>query len=92
MTSINENRCIYFKLSESTTFPNAWEFLRNLNKFLKFQTKEGKRVGPVSNSELKRWLQSGSVICNGEKLDWDEPMDFVIYSFVLFPKNPITLF
>ena len=62
-----------------------------LNKLCHFQTKEGKKVGAVSNSELKRWLQNRAVIVNGEALAWDELMDFPIFSVVLFPKNPVTL-
>jgi hypothetical protein len=70
---------------------NFWEFLRDLNKICHFQTKEGKRVGPVSNSELKRWCQNKALIINGESVAWDEKVDFPIISVVLFPKNRITL-
>lgn len=45
----------------------------------------------ASASELKRWLQQGAVVINGEKVAWDEPMDFPIHSVVIFPKRPITL-
>jgi len=70
----------------------GWGFLRELNKLCHFQTREGKKVGPVSSSELKRWLQQKAVLVNGEPLDWDEEMDFVIHSCVLFPKgNTVTL-
>lgn len=71
---------------------NAWQFLRDLDTVCQFQTREGKRVGKASASELKRWLQNGAMVVNGEKVAWDEPMDFPIISVVLFPKNPITLF
>jgi len=70
---------------------NAWEFLRDLNTVCHFQTREGKRVGAVSNSELKRWCQNKAVIINGETVEWNEPMDFPLISVVLFPKNRITL-
>jgi len=70
---------------------NFWEFLRDLNKVCHFQTREGKRVGPVSNSELKRWCQNKALIINGESVAWDEKVDFPIISVVLFPKNRITL-
>ena len=45
------------------------------------------RNGLASASELKRWLLNGSVWCNGEPVAWDEPMDFLLTSVVLFPKG-----
>ncbi len=69
---------------------NAWQFLIELNKVCYFMSKE--RTGRASNSELKRWLKNRAVIVNGESIKWDEPMDFAIHSFVLFPKNKVTLF
>lgn len=71
---------------------NAWMFLRELHKTCHFQTREGRLCGEASASELKRWLQNGAVVVNGEKVAWDEPMDFPIFSYVLFPKKPVTLF
>ena len=68
----------------------AWEFLRNLHTVCHFQTKE-KGTGTASNAELKRWIQSQSLVINGERVTWDEVMDFPMFSVVLFPKNPITL-
>ena len=70
---------------------NAWQFLRELHEVCQFQTREGKKIGKASASELKRWLQNGAVVANGEKLAWDEEMDFPLFSFVLFPKRPVTL-
>lgn len=70
---------------------NAWNFLRNLNEVCKFQSREGKRVGQASGSEMKRWIQNKAFIINGETVAWDEEIDFPLISVVLFPKNPITL-
>jgi hypothetical protein len=70
---------------------NAYEFLVDLHSVCHFQTKEKTKVGRASKSELKRWLLNKAVIVNGESLEPDEEMDFVMFSFVLFPKNPITL-
>lgn len=69
----------------------AWEFLRNLHSGCCFQTKEGKKVGKASASELKRWIQNNALIINGEPVYWNEEMDFKMHSVVLFPKRPITL-
>ena len=71
---------------------NALMFLKDLHRVCHFQTREGRKTGKASASELKRWLQNGAVVVNGEKVSWDEEMDFPIFSFVLFPKNPVTLF
>ena len=65
----------------------AWQFLRELHKVCHFQTREGKKVGNVSASELKRLIQNKAVHANGEALIWDEPMDFPITSLVMFPNN-----
>ena len=65
--------------------------MRDLHEACHFQTREGKRTGSASASELKRWLQNAAVVVNGEKVAWDEEMDFPIFSFVLFPSNPVTL-
>ena len=70
---------------------NAWGFLRDLHSVCAFQTKEGKRVGRASASELKRWIQNNALMINGETVKWDEEIDFPIISVVLFPKNPVTL-
>ena len=70
---------------------NALEFLIDLHKVCHFHSREGRR-GRASSSELRRWFLNSAVVVNGEKMAWDEKMDFVIFSFVIFPKNPVTLF
>jgi len=70
---------------------NAWAFLRNLHEVCSFQTREGKKTGKASSSELKRWIQNKALLINGETVTPDEKLDFPIFSVVLFPKNPITL-
>jgi hypothetical protein len=69
----------------------AWEFLIDLNEVCSFQTREGKKVGRASNSELKRWLQNKAVIINGNATSWNDELSFPLTSVVLFPKKPITL-
>lgn len=66
---------------------NAWQFLIHLSEVCHFQTKEGKKVGRASNSELRRWVQNKVLLINGESVSWDEPIDFPIFSVVLFPKS-----
>ena len=67
-----------------------WEFLMDLNSVCHFMSRE--RTGKASNSELKRWIKNQALVINGERVKWDEVMDFPITSVVLFPKNPVTLF
>jgi hypothetical protein len=67
---------------------NALEFMwDDLNKVCHFHSIEGDGTKPLSKSELKRWFKNGVIQCNGEKLEWNEEMDFPIISFVLFPNN-----
>jgi hypothetical protein len=69
----------------------GWEFLRNLHEVCHFQTREGKRVGRASSSELKRWVQNRALIINGVPAAWDREVPSPMVSAVLFPKNPVTL-
>lgn len=42
---------------------------------------------PMSNGELKRHMQQGGVLVNGERVAPDEPIDFPVFSLVFFPKS-----
>jgi hypothetical protein len=42
---------------------------------------------PMSNGELKRHMQQGGVLVNGEKVAADESIDFPVFSLVFFPKS-----
>ena len=63
----------------------AWEYLRELNEYCSFMSRE--RTGKATNSELKRWLQNQSVLLNGRRIKWNEQVDFPVYELVLFPKK-----
>ncbi len=41
----------------------------------------------MSNGELKRYMQQGGVLVNGEKIAPDELIDFPVFSLVFFPKS-----
>lgn len=41
----------------------------------------------MSNGELRRHMQQGGVLVNGEKITPDEPIDFPVFSLVFFPKS-----
>lgn len=65
---------------------NSINFVHSFGIF----SREGK-VKPASKSEVGRWIDSGAVLCNGERLG-RETMDFPIFSLVLFPRgNRVTL-
>ena len=69
----------------------AIQFLTNLHEVCSFQTREGKKVGKASTSELRRWIQNKALLINGETVEVNEEIDFPVFSVVLFPKNPVTL-
>jgi hypothetical protein len=41
----------------------------------------------MSNGELKRHMQQGGALVNGERIAPDEPIDFPVFSLVFFPKS-----
>jgi len=50
------------------------------------------RTGKVTNSELKRWCQNQAVSINGQRVKFDQIVEFPINEMFLFPKNRVTLF
>lgn len=71
---------------------SAYEFLLSLHEdFCHFQTREGKKYGAASRSELRRRCDNGAVVINGKKMKSTERIEFPITSMVLFPKHPVTL-
>lgn len=65
---------------------NMLTFLNNLRPSLPMSAE--RPCTPVSNSELRRWMQNGSILINSERPVWDEPVDFPIFSLVFFPSSP----
>jgi hypothetical protein len=63
---------------------HAW--LKDLHSLCRFMSIEvpGK---VASNSELRRWIEQGSLIMNAERVMPDELLDFPLISVVLFPKS-----
>ena len=67
---------------------NALKLLIDIGGNHGWQTKEGAKVGRASNSELRRWINSGVLQINGERItSWDEELNFPIMSIVMWPKN-----
>lgn len=65
---------------------NVLTFLNSLRPSLPM-SKE-KPTTPTSNVEPRCWIQQGAVLINGERVEWNEEIDFPLTSVVLFPKNP----
>lgn len=58
-----------------------------LNKLCNFQSTEGKKSGPTSNSELRRWFAAGCVEINFQNVGANDPYPDFVKSIVMFPKN-----
>ena len=41
----------------------------------------------MSNGELRRHMQQGGIIVNGERVAPEEQIDFPVFSLVFFPKS-----
>ena len=63
----------------------ALKFIASFKIFSREKTKGD--LGPASNSEVKRWIDSQSVLINGETVEWNEEMNFPLISVVVFPKS-----
>lgn len=64
---------------------NVLTYLNSMRPSLPYSAEKSCTL--VSNAELRRWLQNGSVLINHEKFAWDELIDFPIFSLVFFPKS-----
>lgn len=50
-------------------------------------SKEGDRLKPPSNGELRRWVNSGAIQINGQTLSIQGVAEWPITNLVLFPNN-----
>ncbi len=64
---------------------NAFQWLNSLRPALPMSVEQPCK--PMSNGELRRHIQQGGVIVNGERIAADEPIDFPVFSLVFFPKS-----
>jgi hypothetical protein len=64
---------------------NALQYLNSLRPALPMSVE--RPCTHMSTGELKRHIQQGAVLFNGERVTLDEPMDFPVFSLVLFPKS-----
>lgn len=61
------------------------QFMVRLNTMSVFWNSEENK--PASNSVLRRWIEQGAIVFNGEKMQPHDPLDFPIFSLVMFPKS-----
>lgn len=70
---------------------NALQWLNSLRPALPLSIEQpptrDNQAQPMSNGELKRHMQQGGVLVNGEKIAPDEAIDFQVFSLVFFPKS-----
>lgn len=77
---------------EKSRHPTVVLYLRSLSPAIPVSIEKhgykatGKYELP-SNGELKRWVESGSVLINGERCEPQELVDFPVFSLVYFPKS-----
>lgn len=75
----------------NTTNLTTLQYLNNLRPALPLSVEQaGKKGEPhsiMSNGELKRCIQQGSVLINGERVTPEEKVDFYVNSVVFFPKS-----
>jgi len=53
----------------------------------RFQTTEGIKVGPASNSEIRRWFKAGIFEINFQIMQAEDPWPPFVKSIVMFPNN-----
>jgi L-alanine-DL-glutamate epimerase-like enolase superfamily enzyme len=63
----------------------ALQWLNSLRPALPLSIEQPCR--PMSNGELKRHMQQGGALVNGERIAPDELIDFPVFSLVFFPKS-----
>jgi hypothetical protein len=61
------------------------EFLKSLRPAIPMSIE--KPCTQMSNGELKRHVQQGGVLINGERVTENEVIDFPVFSIVFFPKS-----
>ena len=64
---------------------NALQWLNSLRPALPMSIEQPCKA--MSNGELKRHMQQGGVLVNGERVVPDEPIDFPVFALVFFPNS-----
>jgi hypothetical protein len=64
---------------------NSAQFLQTLRPALPMSVE--KPCTPMSNGELKRHIEQGGVLLNGERVSLTEEINFPVFSIVFFPRG-----
>ncbi len=75
------------KKEKETNPDSIFNFLSEIPKSWLPMRLNGNMPEKMSNSELRRLLDSGGVIVNGEALAAESSFDFPIWELIFFPKS-----
>ena len=64
---------------------NILTYLNNLRPAIPYSSE--KPCSLMSQSELRRHINSGVVLINHERVTWDEELDYPVMSLVFFPNS-----
>jgi hypothetical protein len=64
---------------------NAMQWLNSLRPALPMSIEHPCQA--MSNGELRRLMQQGGVLANGERVSPEEKIDFPVFSLVFFPSS-----
>ena len=59
----------------------------DLHGLCTFQSTEGEKYGPASNSEIRRWFKASCIEINFRTVVAEDEYPDIVKSIVLFPKN-----
>jgi len=69
----------------------ALQYILSIHNFGSGLTKTGfwshEQNKIASNSEIRRWIENGSILINHERVTCNEVIDFPLHSVILFPKS-----
>ncbi len=66
---------------------NCFQYILDHHKVCTFQSNEGDKWGPASNSEIRRWFKQKCIEINFESVQAEDPLPLIIKSVVMFPNN-----
>ena len=64
----------------------AFQWLASMNKVCQFMSVEKPAI-KASGSELRRWLNSGNIEVNFQKIGPEDPWPPIVKTVVMFPKS-----
>ena len=89
--SVTDGMIDYFCLYENIT---AFEYLKVLQNHAKCLPRSKEKNGQASNSEIRRWLEKGSVRINEKAVQPNDVLEFPIKQLIFFKgsKSQCTIF